>query len=1431
MTSGAVYELWLEDGLPVTKPGEVLVLPIPRRDYTLRLRIPSTSKILSKGTLHTNLPPRDTLFNRLKFYEHSIDVQNIYNDAFVDLQLWQGGCYSVYFTYNAVEGTYGSEKVYDAESPQWSFVVETDLGEDLTRNGLCVQTVLPKLLKGPVSEWSPQLQAIADKGYNMIHFVPLQPRGLSDSPFSLTDQLGWDAANFPNGEDDVKLLVDLLQEKKIFGLSDLVLNHTASDSEWLSEHPEAGYTPDTAPHMIVAVAVEDALLGLSKLLEGQEINSIDDIENLKPLIRSAIENSKLWEFYVVDVASVVKAVDSHPYEGKIPSNLPGSVEDLAQLCGGDTTSLAGRYHRKVDTSKVAEFVAATDFSASQLVDAVNAPLYAEYNEDLGCIVQQVSDRLRYLRLEGKIMAPQITAQEPLIEPYFTRVGDKALANNGWVWGGNPLLDFAGPESKAYVRREVIIWGDCVKLRYGKGRHDCPYLWDRMSGYARMLATYFSGIRIDNCHSTPLHVGEYILDQARLVRPNLYVVAELFSGSQEMDKLYVERLGIGSLLREAIQPGNPKDFSTVIQVNGGAPIGSLLNNSSTQLIRPEPTHAWLMEVTHDNQMPAQKRTVEDSLSTAGLVAMCQVASGSTMGADECYPFELSVVSEKRPYVFGGGISEAKLFLNNLHREMAAENMDESYTDYRGQYITVHRLNPETGKGVFLIARTAFWHDGDQNFDPVWLEMTKAEFVEGWSLIVDGPGGDKDDHEIKPFKTHLSHVEGIVNWDGKHSTVSIEGGFPQGSVAIFRTERAFAATEIESLVREPAAPAVANLSLIDLNVLLYRCDSEERCATEGKFGVYGIPGYGNLVYAGLQGWEFVLKSIVADNDLGHPLCANLRQGLWALGYCSDRLVGYPQFQDVIEYITARHKAIENVPSFLRPRYFAATLLQLYQAAIDRAVQLIPSELSSAGFVKRLALTSIQMVGKLPNVSLSPLESTPSMAAGLPHFAEGIMRCWGRDVFLSLGGLLLATNRFVEAKQHIIHFGATLKYGLIPNLLDSGRNPRYNARDAAWFFVQSVQDFCRFTESFEILHTVVKRRFPLDDTFIEWDSPQAFQHTSTVGELVFEVVARHAGSITFREHNAGSAIDMHMKDNGFNQHHWVDWENGFIFGGNQDNCGTWQDKMGESVRACSEGVPGTPRDGAAIEIIGLLKSCLRWMNATRRSGDYAFPEEVTTQHGQKISTEAWEELVQKSFEKAFWVPLDPADDTNYDVDSSLVNRRGIYKDLYRTGKPYEDYQLRANFPIAVVAAPELFDVKKVTKALATADDVLRGPVGMATLDPSDWNYRPYYINGEDSDDFATAKGRNYHQGPEWIWPTGFFLRAIVMTDLRRSIPPEVTLATFRNRIQDLNKWLLDSPWAGLTELTQKDGQFCPDSSPTQAWSTAQLIEAITSLPHSNA
>jgi glycogen debranching enzyme len=158
--------------------------------------------------------------------------------------------------------------------------------------------------------------------------------------------------------------------------------------------------------------------------------------------------------------------------------------------------------------------------------------------------------------------------------------------------------------------------------------------------------------------------------------------------------------------------------------------------------------------------------------------------------------------------------------------------------------------------------------------------------------------------------------------------------------------------------------------------------------------------------------------------------------------------------------------------------------------------------------------------------------------------------------------------------------------------------------------------------------------------------------------------------------------------------------------------------------------------------------------------------------------------------------------------LNRRGIYKDLYKSSHGWTDYQFRPNFAIAMVVAPELFDPAHALECLKKADEILRGPTGMRTLDPDDIHYRPNYINSDDSDDYEIAKGRNYHQGPEWLWCTGFFLRAFLKFDLPRrqdSAGRVETLQQLHSRLYHHRRMIEASPWAGLVELTNKDGGNC--------------------------
>jgi glycogen debranching enzyme len=164
--------------------------------------------------------------------------------------------------------------------------------------------------------------------------------------------------------------------------------------------------------------------------------------------------------------------------------------------------------------------------------------------------------------------------------------------------------------------------------------------------------------------------------------------------------------------------------------------------------------------------------------------------------------------------------------------------------------------------------------------------------------------------------------------------------------------------------------------------------------------------------------------------------------------------------------------------------------------------------------------------------------------------------------------------------------------------------------------IQDYTKIVPNgLSLLNERVKRRFPLDDEFVWVDDPKAYSYESSVMDIIHEALSRHANGLHFREAHAGVGLDSQMTDKGFNIDIYVDWETGLVFGGSPFNCGTWMDKMGESEKAGNRGIPGTPRDGAAIEITGLLKSTLRWVDELWGKGIFKY-EGVTIQSKSNVS-----------------------------------------------------------------------------------------------------------------------------------------------------------------------------------------------------------------------
>ena len=115
---------------------------------------------------------------------------------------------------------------------------------------------------GPVSKWPDFFAEARDRGYNMLHWTPLQERGESNSPYSIKDQLRYEPSMFDDPqvveEDGVIAKMDEIlalarDQYGLLHLTDVVLNHTANNSPWLEEHPEAGRSPVHAMSSVIVL--------------------------------------------------------------------------------------------------------------------------------------------------------------------------------------------------------------------------------------------------------------------------------------------------------------------------------------------------------------------------------------------------------------------------------------------------------------------------------------------------------------------------------------------------------------------------------------------------------------------------------------------------------------------------------------------------------------------------------------------------------------------------------------------------------------------------------------------------------------------------------------------------------------------------------------------------------------------------------------------------------------------------------------------------------------------------------------------------------------------------------------------------------------------------------------------------------------------------
>ncbi|HEY9506827.1 MAG TPA: amylo-alpha-1,6-glucosidase, partial [Gemmatimonadales bacterium] len=353
--------------------------------------------------------------------------------------------------------------------------------------------------------------------------------------------------------------------------------------------------------------------------------------------------------------------------------------------------------------------------------------------------------------------------------------------------------------------------------------------------------------------------------------------------------------------------------------------------------------------------------------------------------------------------------------------------------------------------------------------------------------------------------------------------------------------------------------------------------------------------------------------------------------------------------------------------------------------------------------------------------------TIIAGYPWFTD-----WGRDTFIALRGLCLATGRLTDARSILLEWAGLVSEGMLPNrFVDQGGAAEYNTIDASLWYVIAVHEY---------LAAMTRRRLKV-----------AAQDRRALEDAVRAILAGHI---------RGTRYGIRAT------------EDGLLAGGEPGVQLTWMDaKVGDWVV--------TPRIGKPVEIQAL------WLNALRVAEWFTGEFRPLFDRGAAAFADR--------FWNAEWGYL-------YDV---------IDAD-HEPGKV--DPSFRPNQILAIGGLPiQLLEGPRARQVVDAVERVLWTPLGLRTLAPGSWGYRPVYAGD------MLARDGAYHQGTVWPWLLGPFVEAWVRV---RDNTVEARHEARQRFLEPLLAHLNEAGLGHISEIADADAPHTPRGCPFQAWSMGEAL-----------
>ncbi|HLN87620.1 MAG TPA: amylo-alpha-1,6-glucosidase, partial [Candidatus Limnocylindrales bacterium] len=165
----------------------------------------------------------------------------------------------------------------------------------------------------------------------------------------------------------------------------------------------------------------------------------------------------------------------------------------------------------------------------------------------------------------------------------------------------------------------------------------------------------------------------------------------------------------------------------------------------------------------------------------------------------------------------------------------------------------------------------------------------------------------------------------------------------------------------------------------------------------------------------------------------------------------------------YEQERQRGLDFTEDLAAPGWFRWELDAGTAHLIFAAEGFADCDLSRERSIEQLAADWRKVEKQRRNNFLSPLDRAAdsylvkrgkgkTIVAGYPWFTD-----WGRDTFISLRGLCLATGQINTARDILLEWSNVVSDGMLPNLFpDQSDRPEYNSVDASLWYIVAVHDF---------------------------------------------------------------------------------------------------------------------------------------------------------------------------------------------------------------------------------------------------------------------------------------------------------------------------------------------------------------------------------------